>query len=65
MKKNIKKIKDRTASFQTKNLNIRVNPNLYNVLETMAKDNDMTISDVVRSTLNERLMQGRKFRKEN
>ena len=59
------KIKDRTASYQTKNLNIRVNPNLYNILETMAKDNDMTVSDVVRSSLNEMIFQSQKSKRKN
>jgi len=59
------KIKDRTASYQTKNLNIRVNPNLYNVLETMAKNNNMTVSDVVRASLNEMIFQSRKTKRKN
>jgi len=59
------KIKDRTASYQTKNLNIRVNPNLYNILETMANDNDMTVSDVVRSSLNEMIFQSQKSKRKN
>jgi len=59
------KIKDRTASYQTKNLNIRVNPNLYNVLETMAKDNNITVSDVVRASLNETIFQSQKLKRKN
>jgi len=59
------KIKDRTAGIQSKNLNIRVSPYLYMMLEDMARNNNLTVSDIVRSTLNERLMQGRKFRREN
>jgi len=59
------KIKDRTASYQTKNLNIRVNPNLYNILETMAKDNNMTVSDIVRSSLNEMIFQSQKSKRKN
>jgi len=59
------KIKDRTASYQTKNLNIRVNPNLYNVLETMAKDNNITVSDIVRSSLNEMIFQSQKSKRKN
>lgn len=59
------KIKDRTASYQTKNLNIRVNPNLYNVLETMAKDNDVTVSTIVRSALNEMIFQSQKTKRKN
>jgi len=58
-------IKDKTASYQTKNLNIRVNPNLYNVLETMAKNNNMTVSDVVRASLNEMIFQSRKTKRKN
>jgi len=58
-------IKDKTASYQTKNLNIRVNPNLYNVLETMAKNNDMTVSDIVRASLNEMIFQSRKTKRKN
>lgn len=65
MKNKTVKIKDRTAEIQSKNLNIRVSPYLYMMLEDMAKNNNLTVSDVVRSTLNERLMQGRKFRKKN
>ncbi len=59
------KIKDRTASYQTKNLNIRVNPSLYNILETMAKDNDVTVSTIVRSALNEMIFQSQKTRRKN
>jgi len=59
------KIKDRTASYQTKNLNIRVNPNLYNALETMAEDNGMTVSDIVRSSLNEMIFQSQKSKRKN
>jgi len=58
-------IKDKTASYQTKNLNIRVNPNLYNALETMAKNNDVTVSDVVRASLNEMIFQSRKTKRKN
>jgi len=59
------KIKDRTASNQTKNINVRVSPYLYEAVDTIAKANDISISDYVRSTLNERLMQSQKTKRKN
>jgi len=58
-------IKDKSASYQTKNINIRVSPYLYEAIDTIAKANDISISDYVRSTLNERLMQSRKTKRGN
>jgi len=59
------KIKNRTATYQTKNINVRVNPILYNLLETMAKNNDITKSDLIRSILGERFMQSQKTKRKN
>jgi len=38
---------------------------MYNVLVDVAKDNDVSISDVIRSTLNDRFMQSSKTKRKN
>jgi len=53
------------AVYQSKKLNVRVTSYMYNVLMAVAKDNDVTMSDVIRSTLNERFMQSRKTKRGN
>jgi len=51
------KIKDRTASYQTKNINVRVSPYLHNMLEDIARDNHTTLSNVVKTAINEKYMK--------
>ena len=53
------------AVYQSKRLNVRVTSYMYNMLMAVAKDSNVSMSDVIRSTLNDRFMQSRKFRKEN
>jgi len=58
----IKKI-SRKVTFQSKKLNFRVTSYMYNVLVDVAKDNNVTISDVIRATLNDRFMQSSKTKR--
>ncbi len=51
------KIKDRTASYQTKNINIRVSPYLHTMLEVIARDNHTTLSNVVKTAINEKYLK--------
>jgi len=60
----IKKI-SRKVTFQSKKLNFRVTSYMYNVLVDVAKDNNVSISDVIRATLNDRFMQSSKTKRKN
>jgi len=65
MKKEKVKIMDRKVSHQSKKLNFRVSPYMYDILVDTAKDNDVTISDVIRATLNDRFLQSQKTKRKN
>jgi len=53
------------AVYQSKQLSLRVTSYMYNVLVDVAKDNNVSISDVIRSTLNDRFMQSQKTKRKN
>jgi len=53
------------AVYQSKQLSFRVTSYMYNVLVDVAKDNNVSISDVIRSTLNDRFMQSQKTKRKN
>jgi len=56
MKRKLKKIKKRYTP-QTKNLIVRVTPELYSMLEGIAVENEVTISDLVRDAIRERFVK--------
>ena len=65
MRKKELKILNRKASNQSVKLNFRVSWYMYDLLRATAKDNDMSMSDIVRDTLNRRFMQSRKTKRKN
>jgi len=65
MKKKEIRILDRKASNQLVKLNFRVSQYMYDLIRATAKDNNVSMSDIVRSTLNERFMQSRKTKRGN
>jgi len=65
MKREKVKIMDRKVSHQSKKLNFRVSPYMYDILVDTAKDSNVTISDVIRATLNDRFLQSQKSKRKN
>jgi len=65
MKKKESRILDRKASNQLVKLNFRVSQYMSDLIRAIAKDNNVSMSDLVRSTLNERFMQSRKTKRKN
>jgi len=59
MKRKSKTI-DMKASYLTKNLVLRVSPYIYNMLEDIARNNDMTVSNVVRRAIEKTYMKSSK-----
>jgi len=65
MKREKVKIKDRKVRHQSKRLNVRVSPYMYDILVDTAIDNNVTISDVIRATLNDKFLQSQKTKRKN
>ncbi len=65
MKREKVKIIDKRSSYQSKRLNVRVSPYIYDILVDTAIDNNVTISDVIRATLNDRFLQSQKTKRKN
>jgi len=65
MKREKVKIMDRKSSHQSKVLNVRVSPYMYDILVDTAKASNLTISDVIRATLNDRFLQSQKTKRKN
>lgn len=65
MKREKVKIIDKRSSYQSKKLNVRVSPYMYDILVDTAKNNNVTISDVIRATLNDRFLQSQKTKRKN
>jgi len=65
MKKKELRILDRKASNQLVKLNFRVSQYMSDLIRAIAKDNNVSMSDLIRSTLNERFMQSRKTKRKN
>lgn len=65
MKKKESRILDRKASNQLVKLNFRVSQYMSDLIRAIAKDNNVSMSDLIRSTLNERFMQSRKTKRKN
>ncbi len=65
MKREEVKILDKKSMYQSKKLNVRVSPYMYDILVDTAIDNNVTISDVIRATLNDRFLQSQKTKRKN
>jgi len=65
MKREKVKIKDRKVHHQSRRLSLRVSPYMYNILVDAAIDNNVTISDVIRATLNDKFLQSQKTKRKN
>jgi len=63
MKREKVKIIDKRSSHQSKKLNVRVSPYMYDILVDTAKDNNLTISDVIRAALNDKFLQSQKTKR--
>ncbi len=59
------RILDTKASNQSIKLNFRVSRYMFDLLKATARDNNVSMSDVVRDTLNRRFMQSRKSKSKN
>jgi len=55
---------DMKSIHKTRNLTVRVSPYTYNMLEDMAKNNNLTISDIVRRAIEKTYMKSSKRSKE-
>jgi len=49
---------------KTRNLTVRVSPYIYNMLEDIARNNDITLSNVVRRAIEKTYMKSSKRSKE-
>jgi len=55
---------DIKSTYKTRNLTLRVSPYIYNMLHDIAKNNDMTVSNVVRRAIEKTYMKSSKRAKE-
>jgi len=55
---------DMKPTYKTRNLTVRVSPYIYNMLEDIAKNNNITVSHVVRSAIEKTYMKSSKRSKE-
>ena len=65
MKREKVKIKDRKVHHQSRRLSLRISPYMYDILVDTAIDDNVTISDVIRATLNDRFLQSQKTKRKN
>jgi len=65
MKREEVKILDKKSMYQSKKLNVRVSPYMYDILVDTAKDNNLTISDVIRAALNDKFLQSQKTKRKD
>jgi len=55
---------DMKPTHKTRNLTLRVSPYIYNMLQDIARNNDITLSDVVRRAIEKTYMKSSKRAKE-
>jgi len=55
---------DMKSIYKTRNLTVRVSPYTYNMLEDIARNNDITLSNVVRRAIEKTYMKSSKRSKE-